>query len=698
MHPLDEATTTNICLTQYLQHGNTRLNKRSLKLSLDDTEINHYICRRDDLMENEEEFELLGESCQGLTCLAIIHTQNGFACLEALVEQVSIPLLGLGFDARSAHAFQLKPSDPEAWQRSTLQLRPGEPFYVQDLALTLVPEKSHQSIVQLASGGTVPSYDEYSQHVSQKGETQPLTSPCPNRSDWVSPDLMITPTRSKPTTLGCTPLAHQMSMSPLSNIKTRHQRSLRGSVTDEVVSALLDVAEIDNNVNQKQLVEGDGRPTVPRIVEGSTTQDQSSQLQVKIETAHPDSNLLREAHGTEQVNGFKPSLGKRRNDGQGSTEVQESSSLPGESSYSSPVIPPSTVAAPHPPQSWRDLQALGEDQPQSTAEDTMTEPAKQERRLAYNPENESIADSEDSLAGKTIEVAATVASCPSTKRPRYSRKQTKSVTSHSGTRHPHTPTEDRSLNQSPPQSIEYSSSIRSTRSVLRENSHRLNVQSGGTRILFASSTAVGDSKAFKKFLTEKGVEIVQDIKAASCLCIGKGEIKKTSKLISAAVLGKDIITDEWVRDSARLKTLQDIESYCAKDTKREEEWGMKLDEAVARGKQKVQVLKGINVVFTPKAKKELGNTGFTDLKDIAMYAGAADVGTSLSKASWQDDITTLVVGTSEDCDTPALDDKRFFNKDIIGLSVLRGTLDLESDEFVVKKEPPQVKGSRKRKR
>jgi len=80
-------------------------------------------------------------------------TQNGCICLEALIPDVSVPMLGKGFDGKSAHDFRLKPSTPGQIRRSTLQLRPGEVFYVQDLCLTLLPEESHEYFVRSAADG-----------------------------------------------------------------------------------------------------------------------------------------------------------------------------------------------------------------------------------------------------------------------------------------------------------------------------------------------------------------------------------------------------------------------------------------------------------------------------------------------------------------------------------------------------------------
>ena len=104
------------------------------------------------------------------------------------------------------------------------------------------------------------------------------------------------------------------------------------------------------------------------------------------------------------------------------------------------------------------------------------------------------------------------------------------------------------------------SSMRSTRSAARDEHDFVSSSNTGMRIVFASSSSAGNSKQFLKFLSKKGVTLVQSVHDCTVLCVGK-ELKKTSKLILAVVLGKDIITDNWVTDSVKGDDLLSLVPY-----------------------------------------------------------------------------------------------------------------------------------------
>jgi hypothetical protein len=84
------------------------------------------------------------------------------------------------------------------------------------------------------------------------------------------------------------------------------------------------------------------------------------------------------------------------------------------------------------------------------------------------------------------------------------------------------------------------------------------------------------------------------------------KLRKTGKLLLAVALGKDVIKDKWLIDSARQGRLLPPTSYLAEDPDRETEWGVKLEDSVARGKLGVKPFAGWTIYFTPTLKKELG--------------------------------------------------------------------------------------------
>ena len=76
------ATTTRVCLTQHLRFGNRRTRIESINLSLNDEERNYYICQKDDTTGVKEDYELLSEQADDLSCLAVI--RMCLTCLDYL--------------------------------------------------------------------------------------------------------------------------------------------------------------------------------------------------------------------------------------------------------------------------------------------------------------------------------------------------------------------------------------------------------------------------------------------------------------------------------------------------------------------------------------------------------------------------------------------------------------------------------------
>lgn len=243
------------------------------------------------------------------------------------------------------------------------------------------------------------------------------------------------------------------------------------------------------------------------------------------------------------------------------------------------------------------------------------------------------------------------------------------------------------------QSVEPPSSLRSTRSAIREDPSPLGTKHGGIRVLFASTTNVGNSANFTKFLAKHDVQIVHSVANCTILCVGK-ELKKSAKLISAVLLGKDLVTDDWVIDSAKQAKLQNMEEYFPRDTEREAEWKISLTEGLRRGKEGIKVFEGWNIAWTVSARKEVGKSGFADLKEITSLAGANVLATPPKKGP-EDVPSTIVIGTPEDAKPSS--SWQYYTRDVISLSVLRGKLDIESDEFKISK-PGEGKEGKKRKR
>lgn len=227
---------------------------------------------------------------------------------------------------------------------------------------------------------------------------------------------------------------------------------------------------------------------------------------------------------------------------------------------------------------------------------------------------------------------------------------------------------------------EPSSSNRSTRQHGQDSS-----QENTTRVVYTSSTTVGESTVYTKFLRQHNVKQVKKMHDCDVLCTGKGEIKRTSKLLLATLMGKDVVTDQWIIQSAQQNRLLETTGFIPEDKKRKQEWGTSLSDAIKRGRDGLKPFEGWTINFTPSAKKELG-TSWSELKDICLVAGA-EVRAIIPKKSPEEIDSTIVIGASNEADQATLEERgwRIFTKDIITFSALRGGIDADSDEFLVMK-------------
>lgn len=219
------------------------------------------------------------------------------------------------------------------------------------------------------------------------------------------------------------------------------------------------------------------------------------------------------------------------------------------------------------------------------------------------------------------------------------------------------------------------------------------------RVLFSSNSTVDEKAHLMSFFIRQGGRQVKAVEDCTILCVGRGELKKTSKLLLAVVLGKDIVRDKWLVDSARQRRLLDPMPYSAEDSDREAEWGTKLGDAIARGKAGARPFAGLAIYFTPTLKKELG-TGFLELKEVALLAGATAVCARLPPKGADPSANIVVLAISHDRDSPTLAEAGWtcHSKDVIPLSVLQGRLNTESFRLDLQRSPAEVRSERKRKK
>ena len=517
-----------------------------------------------------------------------------------------------------------------------VQLRPGEGFYIDKGTFDLVPEE-HNDLPVSSSG---PSTERYESQVSQFNQPSALLSSHSGRgSSAVLESPQAKPAGPAPLSENAAEVAMTGKVESQSWPEVLSKRTLLGAIRDADRQTFAERLEEDGQLGSPPPEE------VPR--ESSTEQDQphkepgvlESQELDKPHTGQPKPTHLEQTEDESGHHTTPPPLFPIQDHGDAS-----SSSPANHLDPSDPIPSTDTKQA---------LIVQEQILPSSRAEDSQDSLMDTIHFMQKTPNNHD-------------------------QYPK-SRAQGRTTTIHQGT------------------PIEPSSSMRSTRSVVREDMSQLNVRDDSVRILFSNSTAVGDSRAFIKFLSQHGIEKVQSVSECTVLCVGKGDLKKTSKLIMAIMLGKEVITDDWVTESARCNELQTMEEYLARDPERENEWGFNIRDAIDRGRQGFKIIQDWTVIFTASAKKEVGKSGFSDLKEIATYAGAKSILATLSKKPPEEMPFTLIIGTVEDVNSPALGKWKCYTRDIICLSVLRGRLEIDSEEFLIQK-PEQEKASKKRKR
>ncbi|KAH0545166.1 hypothetical protein FGG08_000778 [Glutinoglossum americanum] len=209
------------------------------------------------------------------------------------------------------------------------------------------------------------------------------------------------------------------------------------------------------------------------------------------------------------------------------------------------------------------------------------------------------------------------------------------------------------------------------------------------RIVFSNSK-VPEKPELMKFLRAAGAKRLNAVSenTSNFLCVGPGELKRTSKLTLSVALGKTIATDEWVVDSEQAGHLLDPAPYLPRDPTREQAWRFNLAEAIQRGRDKVKVLEGWSVYFTPSLSRDLGES-IKELQQIALSAGASSVQTRLPLVAAEAFTNTVLLGNEGDKDASELTDLgwKLYSKDLLSLSILRGRLDMNSDEFKLSFQP-----------
>lgn len=595
---------------------------------------------------------------------------------------------------------QVQPSSIDT--QSYIQLRPGESFYLGKTCLSLVPEEhSHLSVI--SSGPSRSYYDNYCQQISRLPESLPPSSPYPPRKldrlgatvdETPKAPMLQSPQDTTPNTLQCTHngIVEKGNNPNWAGSPLKREIIHAGRTPVEILAnTAADRPDDTNFINTEKTdlsspAAFENSKLPPSLVQNSAASLNEPMDGLKRNIVHvinqSPSSIYQLPHEMEH----RASPKSRNYQNKSSSNLQPSEDFDG-----SPKRKKMKTAI---VSSHRDPNEESQDNLQDAIQ--VIKPVRKYSRPStpslIEPSGSPLELTEIKPRNISIKPLVSIAVSPSND-PKLTIQlpsiQSKSRNGFNGQPDARSPTN----------SIESSNSLRSIRSAVHEDVSNMSFTARGMRILFASSTSVGDSKQFTKFLSKEGVKRVNSVDKCTTLCVGKEELKKTSKLILAVLLGREIIRDAWVVDSATSGKLHDLDGYLARDPQREAEWGVSLRDAIERGRQGTKVLLDIEVVFTPSAKKELGK-GFGDLREIATYAGAKRISASLPKKSPEQSPTTIIIAIPTDSDLPALQTLGWacYSKEIISLSVLRGVLDMSSDEFLVGHKTTKPAASKKRKR
>ncbi|KAF2262857.1 hypothetical protein CC78DRAFT_618197 [Lojkania enalia] len=204
------------------------------------------------------------------------------------------------------------------------------------------------------------------------------------------------------------------------------------------------------------------------------------------------------------------------------------------------------------------------------------------------------------------------------------------------------------------------------------------------RVAFSNS-AIQPNSQFIKFLKDHGGNRVESIQSggANVLCVREGPIRKSMKLLLCLALGIPIVTDKWLKESVKRNKFLRLEDFVPDIPDQEKEWGFSFSAVWKQAHP--GLFKGKSVFFTPALKSVY--TTFAEVEAVCKAVGAKKPVAKPGK-------DTIILALEEnDLDAAAYIEKGYtcYNKDLLTLSIMRGGLDLESDEFKISNVSSQPK-------
>lgn len=175
-----------------------------------------------------------------------------------------------------------------------------------------------------------------------------------------------------------------------------------------------------------------------------------------------------------------------------------------------------------------------------------------------------------------------------------------------------------------------------------------------------------------------------------------GGLQKKPKVLYAIARGVPIVTDKWLLESAKAGRLLPLDAFRPSVSKQEKEWNFSLDGVFG---QPQTPFEGYNVHFTKSLKATFES--FSEIEAVCKAAGAEEVTSTRANKTGN---SIVLANNEDDADVQKLikEGATCYTKDLLIYSILRGALDLDSDDFKIidtatAKTPPKEKKKRGRK-
>nr|OQO29493.1 hypothetical protein B0A51_03021 [Rachicladosporium sp. CCFEE 5018] len=209
------------------------------------------------------------------------------------------------------------------------------------------------------------------------------------------------------------------------------------------------------------------------------------------------------------------------------------------------------------------------------------------------------------------------------------------------------------------------------------------------KVLLSSSKHTEKAKIWLK---GHNITVIDDVptKKADFICVvGKGELPKTAKVLRSLVLGKAVVTDDWITDSMKADHVLPSADYVHED----------LIETAEVDRSKLFANKVI--YLTQPLHKQYGESGFASVRAMLVEAGATRVESGTPRKGLDRKGNVVFIGCEgKDQDVTELRNggKDVFKRDLLSQSIIRGELLLDGDEFKIDGEAVKAAAKKGRKK